>query len=247
MERAKVAPCMGAIRGRIRPQMLAGGAIVAALAVVALGWLLPGGESLADVERRLQARDRYAQFVDRPAPGFALTGVDRDSVRLDDFSGRIVILNFVYARCTDICLPHMAVISDLQDRIERLGLSNQVEFVSLATDTEPAAETAGFVSGYGERFGLESGNWRMLYRGERAPRAVIDLAADYGLEFHVVMGDGGDSHAEQSDAVDRQLHGAVTHVIGPAGRLRARFHGLRFEPDTFTAYVQALVERETAQ
>lgn len=39
------------------------------------------------------------------------------------------------------------------------------------------------------------------------------------------------------------MHGAVTHVIDQDGRLRARFHGLRFSPVNVTIYANALVNK----
>jgi len=234
------------MRGRIRPAVLAVVGVLAGSAVAAVGWLSLAEDSLAEVQERLQERDRYAQFVDEPAPGFTLTDGGGASISLSDFRGKVVVLNFVYARCREICPPHMAILSDLQDRIDRIGLADRVEFITLATDTEASDETAGIIAGYGADFGLEPGNWRMLHRGDRQPRTVIDLAAEYGLEFRVVMAAAAE-HEPSNAAVERQVHGAVTHVIGPTGRLRARFHGLRFGRDTFTDYVQALVERGLAQ
>jgi protein SCO1/2 len=56
------------------------------------------------------------------------------------------------------------------------------------------------------------------------------IAEAYGLKF--TAGDDG-----------MQMHGTVTHVIDQDGRLRARFHGLKFEPVNFVAFVNALTNR----
>jgi protein SCO1/2 len=42
------------------------------------------------------------------------------------------------------------------------------------------------------------------------------------------------------------MHGVVTHVIDQDGRLRARFHGLKFNPVDLVVYVNALVNRAQA-
>lgn len=231
--------------GRPRTGVLAAGVGGIALLAVA-AWLGTGAGSLADVQRSLEQRDRYVQFVDRPATGFALADARGDTVALEDFRGRIVVLNFVYARCTDICLPHMALIADLQQRTAELGLADRVAFVTLATDSEDRAATAQVIAGYGRRFGLAPENWQMLYRGDRPPRSVIGLAAAYGLQFRVVAAGDTAAGAGAGDAARRQVHGAVTHVIDPAGRLRARFHGLRFQPQSFTRYLQALARHQVA-
>lgn len=232
------------IRGRARPAVIvAAGLLALAIAAAGAVWLARTNETLADVEARLHRQDRFAEFVDRAAPGFTLAQADGRPVGLDDFRDQIVVLNFVYARCTDICPPHMAIVADLQERLAELGLDGRVELVTLATDTEDAAETVAIVRDYGERFSLEPENWRMLYRGERPPRSVIELASAYGLEFRVVGASDGHEHTHEGDP-ERQVHGAVIHVIDPSGHLRARLHGLRFEPETLTTYIQALVDAE---
>ncbi len=231
-------------RGGAPPTIIATAALLAVIVVSVVAWLAQTSETLADIETRLHEEDRFAEFVDRRAPGFTLTRADGRPAGLDDFRGRIVVLNFVYARCTDICLPHMAMVADLQERLAAEGLADRVEFVTLATDTEDAEETAAIVGDYGERFGMEPANWHLLYRGERPPRTVIEIAAEYGLEFRVVEASDGHDHDREREDAERQVHGAVTHVIGPEGRLQARFHGLRFDPATLIAYVRALAEAQ---
>jgi protein SCO1/2 len=60
--------------------------------------------SMEDVEASLNEKERYAQFVDQPAPPFDLTGVDGNALSLADLNGKTVVLNFLYTRCTEACL-----------------------------------------------------------------------------------------------------------------------------------------------
>lgn len=239
-------PVRARVRGRISPLLATAAGFVVVLAVGAGRFLTQMPASLTQLESRLHEEDPFAEFVDREAPPFELTNGNGNVVRLDDFRGRTVVLNFIHARCTDICPPHMALLADLQDRIRQAGLAGQVELVTLATDTEEAETTARIVRDYGERFDLQTSNWHMLYRGNRPPRTVIDLAADYGLEFRLVMSGGGHEHRNELDNVERQVHGAVFHVIDPAGRMQARFHGMRFQPQTLITYLHALADGEAS-
>lgn len=187
-----------------------------------------GAHSLEDIEASLQERERYAQFVDRPAPGFTLTGVDGRSLSLADLRGRTVVLNFLYTRCTQACPLHMNLIAQLQEMVGERGLTGNVQFLTIATDTEDVAATRENMRAYGGNFQLDPANWRFLFRAEGEPvDRTMRLAEDYGLRFTVA-----------SEEV--QIHGVVTHVVDPEGRLRARFHGLKFEPEHLVDYLEAV-------
>ena len=215
-------------RANVR-RSLAGAASAVALAAILAFVASPtaSAHSLDDVEQSLHERDRYAQFIDRQAPAFTLTTASGEDVSLADWSGKVVVMNFIYARCTDVCPVHSALIADLQQRIADAGLADQVQFLSLATDPENASQTRQIIADYGDMYGLHTDNWRMLYRGDRAADAVLRLAQVYGLKFTVTP-------------EGPQVHGVVTHVIDTAGRLRARFHGSKFDPWTLVDYVEAL-------
>jgi len=199
-----------------------GAAVLLALAPAA------GAHSLEEVEDDLQERERYAEFVDRPAPGFTLAGVKGQRLSLEDLRGRTVVLNFIYTRCQEACPLHMNLIAQLQGMANDRGLREEVQFLTLATDTEDVASTRELMRAYGENFRLDPANWRFLFRTEGDPvDHTMRIAEDYGLRF-TVTGD------------DVQVHGVVTHVIDPEGRMRARFHGLRFQPEHLVDYLEAV-------
>nr|WP_255777332.1 SCO family protein [Halomonas desiderata] len=186
--------------------------------------------SLEDAEAVLHERERYAQFVDQPAPAFALTDVDGNAVTSSDLEGQVVVLNFIYTRCQEACPLHMNLIAQVQDSVNESGLRDEVEFITIATDTEDVGSTRNNMRAYGENFGFDLSNWRFLYRDEGEPTDTTRLLAEtYGLKF-----------TEVTEGV--QLHGVVTHVIDQSGRMRARFHGLAFDPDHLVSYARVLAE-----
>lgn len=184
-----------------------------------------------DVLRELRETEPYLQLTEREAPGFVLEDPDGGKLGLADFRGKVVILNFIYARCTDVCPLHSELIATLQDQTDATLMRDQVQFVTIATDTEDAAATAEAMRAHGKAHGLDPRNWIFLYRGSGEPEAGIRLAKAYGLEFTQV-------------AEGARMHGVVTHVIDQNGILRARFHGLRVQPLNVTAFVNALVYPE---
>lgn len=84
------------------------------------------------------------------------------------------------------------------------------------------------MEGYGPAHGLDAANWVFLTSGSERPAATRELAEQYGHKF-----------APTPDGM--QMHGVVTHVIDRDGRLKANFHGLKFEPSNLVIYVNALL------
>lgn len=186
--------------------------------------------TLQEAEAELHERAKYAQFVDRPAPEFTLADASGHAVSLADFTDKVVVLNFIYTRCANACPLHMNLLAEVQEKVQEAGLRDEVEFVTIATDDEDIAGTRANMQAYGNNFGLEASNWRFLYRHENEPAGTTrQLAEAYGLRFDPV-------------AEGVQAHGVVTHVIDPTGQMRARFHGLKFEPEHLVSYVKVLVE-----
>jgi protein SCO1 len=58
----------------------------------------------ADLDKAMGSQEKYFQVIDEPAaPPFDLANASGSTVRLSDFSDKIVVLNFIYASCTDVC------------------------------------------------------------------------------------------------------------------------------------------------
>ena len=194
-------------------------------------WLLAAGagaHSVNEVLKEIQEQDHYIQMVNYEAPGFALEDRHGRKVSLADFRGKVVIANFIYARCKDACPLHSELIAKIQVQVNATLMRDLVQFVTIATDTEDAAATAQVMRGHGKIHGLDPANWVFLYRGSGAPDSGINTAKAYGLEF---------TPTPEGD----QMHGVVTHVIDQDGVMRARFHGLKFQPLHLTAFVNTLL------
>jgi protein SCO1/2 len=184
--------------------------------------------STEEVLREMQQQVPYMQLTDRAAPGFVLEDANGRKVGLNDLKGSVVVLNFIYTRCTDACPLHMTLIGQVQDQVNTTLMRDHVRFVTIATDTEPPAETAKILRTYGKAHGLDPTNWTILYGGSAEPGAGIAVAKAYGLEFTPTP-DG------------QQMHGVVSHVIDESGVLRARFHGLKFPALTVTSFINTLL------
>lgn len=200
-------------------------ALGAAVPMAALAAPWPAGaHSVEDLERRLHERELYFEPVRaRPAPDFALQDAEGRPVRLADLLGEAVVLHFVYASCPDVCPLNADLIARVQQSVNRTPLRER--FITVTTD--PERDTPDVMRGFGAAHGLDRANWTFLTSGAGRPEEGRRLAGAYGLVF-VPMPEG------------MQTHAVVTHVIDREGRLRAKFHGLDFDPANLVRYVDAL-------
>lgn len=185
-----------------------------------------GAHSLDELEKAVSERERFVEFRNEPPPDFALQDADGRPVALRDFRGKVVVLNFIFASCADVCPLHSELIASIQKNINQTPMRELVQFVTVTTD--PERDTLEVLKLYGETHGLDPVNWVFLTSGAERPDETRSIAMRYGLRF--------------TPTPDGQfMHGVVTHLIDKEGLLRARYHGLKFEPTNFIVHVNALV------
>lgn len=185
--------------------------------------------ALKDVEQDIHDKEKYFQPVDSEAPGFALQDAEGRPVKLTDFRGKVIILHFIYTNCPDFCPLHAEKIAEIQKMMNITPMKDRVQFITITTD--PKRDRGQVLRDYGDNHGLDPANWVFLTTTpSQAEDATREIAWSYGLKF-VATEDG------------LQMHGVVTHVIDQDGRLRARFHGLKFAPLNLVVYVNALLNK----
>ncbi|QCM03417.1 SCO family protein (plasmid) [Agrobacterium tumefaciens] len=185
--------------------------------------------SIEEVDQDLRDKEKYFQPIDSEAPSFTLQDAGGRVIGLSDFRGKVVVLNFVYTNCPDVCPLHAERIAELQKMVNQTPMKAMVEFITITTD--PKRDNGQVLRDYGSAHGLDSVNWVFLTAAPGQPEnSTRKIAEAYGLKF-----------TETDEGM--QMHGIVTHVIDQDGRLRARFHGLQFEPVNLVVFVNALTNR----
>lgn len=187
--------------------------------------------SLKYVEDQLREDERYMQLMNQRAPNFILADAYGNKVSLENFKGKAVVLNFIYARCKEECPLQSALIASIQKQVNQTPMREQVQFVTVATDTEEAQATAAVMRSYAGVHGLDPANWVFLYRGSGPEDATLRVAEWYGLKF--VPANGGE-----------QMHGVMTFLIDQNGMLKARYLGLKFNPANLIIHAGALLHGE---
>jgi protein SCO1/2 len=147
-----------------------------------------------------------------PLPDFQLINQSSQQVRLSDFSGRIIAVNFIYTRCPlpEVCPRLSANFAHLQKRF-RERMERDLVLLSITLDSQH--DTPAVLADYAKRWGAGDG-WHFL-TGDSA--GIQRLASQLGLVYWPE--DGLLTHTSQ------------TGVISRDGRLSALIEGSSYEED----------------
>jgi protein SCO1 len=159
--------------------------------------LLAPGALFAHVPDSPKNALKTATAVDIKAPDFVLVnqnGQPFDSTRL---RGKVIVLNFIFTTCTDVCPLFTANLAQLQRRLnERHGAD--LFFVSVTTD--PEVDSAEVLKAYARRFGSDFKNWAFLTGSETQLKKVWN-----GFGVRVIRKDRGlVQHTSLTTVIDRR-------------------------------------------
>ncbi len=144
---------------------------------------------------------------DDPAPPFALTDQDGNSVSITSLRGTSVLLDFVYTRCPGPCPVLTSMHVALQKAIPE-ALQSSVRFVSISLD--PSNDTPAAMRDYAVARGADLTGWSFL-TGE--PAQVDAVLESYGV-------------GAVREASGQIQHIVVTFLIDGRGRIAKRYFGL---------------------
>ena len=184
------------------------------LAMVVAGWIAPGmGHD--DVKHA-----RLSKIG--PAPEFTLTNQDGNSLSLASLRGKVAVVTFIYASCTDTCPLLTAKMARIQKRLGR-DFGSRVYFVSVTVD--PERDTPEVLGHYARAHGANFGGWAFV-TGSSAQ--IRDVSRSYGI--FVKKQERGD--------VD---HTFLTSIIDQGGTLRVQYLGVRFDPEEMLRDIHSLL------
>lgn len=155
-------------------------------------------------------------LIDHKMPDFSLVDQSGRTVSLSDFSGKVVVVDFIYTRCPlpDVCPRLSANFSSVSKK--RRG--RDVEFLSITID--PQFDTPGVLSDYARRWQAGE-SWKFL-TGTSAQ--IQEVAGLFGLIYWPEEGS--------------ITHTVATAVIGRDGTLLAKIDGAGYRPDQLLALVE---------
>ncbi len=126
------------------------------------------------------------------APDFTLVDQDGRSTTLGGFRGKVVLMNFIYTNCTDICPLVTAKLVQVQRDLKARGwFGTRVVMLSMSFD--PKRDTPTVLKQYAGRFKVDLAGWYFLTgtsdavdRVLKAYRIPVRAAAKPGLIDHAL-------------------------------------------------------------
>ena len=106
---------------------------------------------------------KTAAAVNVKAPDFVLMNQDNQRFESSRLRGKVIVLNFIFTTCTDVCPIFTANLAALQRKLnDRYGAD--LFFVSITTD--PEIDSAKVLKGYAGRYRADLKNWAFLTGSE---------------------------------------------------------------------------------
>ena len=96
-----------------------------------------------------------------PAPEWSLTDQTGRPFSSSNLSGRVVLADFVYTTCTDICPLLSGTLSEVRNQLRQAKLLGE-KAVLLSFSVDPDHDTPQVLDEYGKRFGAVPSEWRFL-------------------------------------------------------------------------------------
>ena len=173
------------------------------------------------------------------APEFTWQNQLQQTVSSDNLRGKVVLANFIYTNCPDIC-PTLLTPKMIEQRDALLDaglLGDKVVLVSFSVD--PEHDTPAVLADYAQRFGADAANWQFLTSspsgGEEVQRVVV-----HGFRFAVQQ--VFDSHAEHCNPAATIVHGREFVLIDQQQRVRALYEPTDLTPNTVIRDVRQLLK-----
>ena len=116
--------------------------------------------------------------IEDSAPNFQLTDENNNTVTKDTYSGKVLLIDFIYSNCPDpeFCAASTVKMSTVQDKLIALGVSSKdVHLILISFDYIYDGPLQ--MKNYGIRFGADFSYWSFL----SGNKSVLDIATSYGV------------------------------------------------------------------
>src|SRR3989441_1942525 len=176
------------------------------------------------------------------APAFTLTDQLERPVSSDMFQGKVVIANFIYTSCTDICPLLSTQMQSLQGRLRQENLlGKQVQLLSFTVD--PIRDTPAVLRKYAERHKADPDAWRFLTGPEETVKPLIVDGFHLGVQAlpPPTETNGAHSHSAASLEEYEVMHSGRFALIDQQGHIRTYYDGREFDLERVLRDIRGLL------
>ena len=173
------------------------------LAILALLFAI---DAIEVCDHKKPPRNAEALTVPRTAADFVLNTSDGSEFRLSQYRGKVVLLDFGYTFCPDICPTTLAELAQVRAQLGEAAKQVQVVFITVDPERDSSERLRSYTEAFDPTFIGLTGSAEQL--------AEVRQAYDVVAEKQVVPG---------TSAVYLIAHSAYVYLIDPEGRLQQRF------------------------
>ncbi len=137
----------------------------------------------------------------RQAPALALTGSDGETLELERFLGKVVVLGFGFTSCPDVCPTTLAVLAQARKRLGAQADALQVVYVTVDPERDTPEQLRKYLALFDPTF----------LGGTGAAERLAAVRRAYGVA----------AEKKQQGASYAVAHSSSTYLIDRQGRLRA--------------------------
>jgi protein SCO1/2 len=138
-----------------------------------------------------------ATGLNTKAPNFVLLNQDGNRFDSTTLRGKVIVLNFIFTTCTDVCPLFTANFAQLQRSLKNEHAGN-VFLISITTD--PEVDSPKVLKSYAQRYGADFQNWAFLTGSEAQLKQVW---RGFGVRV-IKKGRGLVQHTSLTTVIDRQ-------------------------------------------
>lgn len=189
------------------------GSIVAALALI---FLATGCDRLA--------------VEDTLTEDYTLTNQFGEQVSLpDDYSGKVLIVGYVYTNCPDICPMITYNMRDLQREFP-----DEEDFHLISISFDPERDSPEVLHSYAESYNIDQGNWSMLTGDSKEVDEVLDKLGIATVKTPTRF-------TEDNKAVYFIDHTDKVSLIDKKGQVRNHYLGSELDTETVIEDIKTLL------
>ena len=162
---------------------------------------------------------------------YALVNQNNKPLMFPDFvKGNIVVMNFIYTNCPDICPLSTSNMRLIQERLKKENIKN-VRFASLSFD--PIHDTPEVLTKFAEVRNLDLSNWDFLTGDKKVTDALIKQARVFAMP-------GDSTVLKDGKKIIYFVHTDRISLIDTEGKIRKNYMGSKINVDEITGDIKSL-------
>jgi len=189
--------------------------VLTALGLIALVWVAVLG--FLGTDKGSFHGDEYR----RPAFDFSLTDHQDREFSLSDHSGKVILLNFGFTNCPDVCPTTLGMLGEVLDLVGDEGA--MALFITVDPERDTVARLGAYVPFFHDRI-----------VGLTGPEQAIKQVNDACGTFY--------SKEQQTSGADYGVvHSPAVYLIGPGGEMMLRYPKEKLDPKKIAGDVKRLL------